>query len=90
MPLLTKNGSLQWTPPDNTKTWKVFGFYESYTNQRACDGGYNATTIISNGSWIVDHFSAAGAAKTTDFWDNYILTDVELAERLTAAGHYSE
>jgi hypothetical protein len=41
--------TLQWTPPDITKSWTIFTFWEAYTNQRSCDGGPNATTTIGNG-----------------------------------------
>jgi hypothetical protein len=87
MPLITE-GFLQWTPPDVTESWKIFSFWEAYTNQRSCDGGPNATDVIGNGSWIVDHFSAAGAAKITDFWDENILSDTEIADLLSSVGNY--
>ncbi|KAH8674181.1 secreted protein [Xylariales sp. PMI_506] len=32
-------------------------------------------SFVQNGSWIVDHFSAAGANVMTNFWENYILVD---------------
>lgn len=88
MPLVRDGLFLQWTPPDRTKTWKIFTFWEAYTNQRSCDGGANATNWLGNGSWIVDHFSATGATKVTNFWDTYILSDQEVAKLLRTVGKY--
>lgn len=87
-PLVNDGGSLQWAPHDSTKTWKIFTFWEAYTNQRSCDGGPNPTDFIGNGSWTVDHFSKRGAARITDFWDEYILTDDEIASLLRSVGKY--
>ncbi|KAF2187908.1 hypothetical protein K469DRAFT_567905 [Zopfia rhizophila CBS 207.26] len=89
-PLVQNGWSLQWTPPDNSKTWKIFSFWEGYTNQRSCAAGYNATDFIGNGSWIVDHFSKAGAARVTDFWDEYILSNKEVASLLKSVGKYDK
>ncbi|KAF2258204.1 hypothetical protein CC78DRAFT_479443 [Lojkania enalia] len=89
MPLVEDGWSLQWAPPDSTKTYKIFSFWEAYTNQRSCDPGPNATDFVGNGSWTVDHFSKAGAAKVTDFWDKYILSDNEVAHLLRHVGKYA-
>ncbi|KAF2108840.1 hypothetical protein BDV96DRAFT_636539 [Lophiotrema nucula] len=89
MPLVKDGWSLQWTPPDTTKTWKMFSFWEAYTNQRSCDGGPNATTWIGNGSWTVDHFSKTGAAKVTEFWDTFIRSDQDVAKLLSSVGKYA-
>ncbi|KAF2643404.1 hypothetical protein P280DRAFT_394111 [Massarina eburnea CBS 473.64] len=82
------DSSLQWTPPDSSKAWRIFSIWEAYTNQRSCDGGLNATDILGNGSWIVDHFSKAGASRTTDFWDQYIISDSGIADLLRTVGKY--
>lgn len=89
-PNVSADGQLQWTPPTSggNSTWKLFSYWSRYTNQRACRGGLNATTVIGNGSWTVDHFSTAGAVKVTDFWDQQILTDAETAELLADVGKY--
>ncbi|KAF2994986.1 hypothetical protein E8E13_003871 [Curvularia kusanoi] len=87
--LITAEGTLQWSPPDASKSWKVFSFWESYTNQRSCDGGPNPTTIIGNGSWIVDHFSKRGASRITDFWDEIFLSDPEIADLVKTVGKYA-
>jgi hypothetical protein len=85
---VTADGLLQWSPPDASKSWKVFSFWESYTNQRSCDGGPNPTTVIGNGSWIVDHFSERGASRITDFWDEVLLSDQEMADLVRTVGKY--
>ncbi|KAL1608595.1 hypothetical protein SLS60_003539 [Paraconiothyrium brasiliense] len=86
--LVTGNKTLLWTPPDNSKAWRIFSFWEAYTNQRSCDGGPNATTVLGNGSWTVDHFSKRGASRTTEFWEQYILSDRRVAELLHDVGNY--
>ncbi|KAF2180154.1 hypothetical protein K469DRAFT_753618 [Zopfia rhizophila CBS 207.26] len=83
------DGTMQWTPPDISKTWKIFTFWEAYTNQKSCTGGTNATDFIGNGSWITDHFSKAGAQLTTDFWDQYLLSDPEIRRLLGSVGKYA-
>lgn len=79
---------LSWQPPKDGKAWKIFSFWESYTNQRSCRGGSNATDFLGNGSWIVDHFSMAGASRMTQFWDDYILADTEVSDLLGKVGKY--
>lgn len=86
---LVKNGHLNWTAPSSDSTWRVFSFWGHYTNQRSNTGGTLATTVIGNGSWTVDHFSKTGAEVTTDFWDQNILNDVEIADLLKTVGEYS-
>lgn len=86
--LVTANNTLQWSPLDTSSSWKIFSFWEAYTNQRSCDGGPNATTFLGNGSWIVDHFSKTGASRITEFWDEYILSDAQIASLLGSIGNY--
>lgn len=85
---LVVDGQLNWTAPEGDSTWRVFSFWEQYTNQRANSPGTFATDFIGNGSWTVDHFSATGAKVVTDFWDTYILNDTELADLVRAVGNY--
>lgn len=89
-PNVSTDGQLEWTPPADggNSTWKLFSYWERYTNQRSCRGGSNATTVIGNGSWTVDHFSTAGAAKVTDFWDQQILSDAETAQLVADVAKY--
>ncbi|ROW04985.1 hypothetical protein VPNG_06978 [Cytospora leucostoma] len=90
-PFVSADGQLEWKPPTSgdTSTWKIFTYWQQYTNQRECHGGLNPAKVIGNGSWIVDHFSSAGAQKVTNFWDEHILTDDETAELLASVGKYS-
>ncbi|ETS77966.1 hypothetical protein PFICI_10028 [Pestalotiopsis fici W106-1] len=86
---LTTQGHLSWRAPDGNDTWVIFAIYERFTNQRSCVGASNATTMLANGSWVVDHWSAAGAKKTTDFWDQQILSDEVIVTLLEDAGEYA-
>ncbi|CZR63542.1 uncharacterized protein PAC_13439 [Phialocephala subalpina] len=81
------NGFLGWTPPTDSN-YTLIAFYERYTNQRSCIGGVNATDFIGNGSWTVDHFSAAGSKRTTDFLDQHVIYD-EVKDLLEEVGEYS-
>lgn len=81
------NGFLSWAPPKNGSYYALIAFYERYTNQRSCIGGVNATDFVGNGSWIVDHFSAAGSGRTTDFLDQHLIYD-EVKVLLEDVGEY--
>ena len=85
-----QNGRLDWNVPTENSTWRIFSFWEQYTNQRSNTGGINATTVIGNGSWTVDHFSSTGAKVTTDFWDQYILSNETVADLLQEVGKYGK
>ncbi|KAI9730419.1 MAG: hypothetical protein M1834_005929 [Cirrosporium novae-zelandiae] len=85
---LSENWTLNWTAPTSNGTHRVIAFYEKYTNQRACKGGVNATNYIGNGSWIVDHFSADGAARTTDFLDQHLING-DVKKLVSQVGNYS-
>lgn len=84
----TVNGSLTWTPPGGTGPHLLFAFYERYTNEKNCISEPDAQTWLGNGSWMVDHFSAAGAKRMTDFWDNKLFNDDEIKGLLKRAGEY--
>ncbi|GFF56219.1 hypothetical protein IFM58399_10263 [Aspergillus lentulus] len=83
-----KDGLLDWTAPLGNSTWRVFSFWVKHTNQRSCTGGRDATTVIGNGSWTVDHFDAIGARLITDFWDQHILSDEQTLTFLQDVGQY--
>ncbi|OJD30258.1 uncharacterized protein BKCO1_630007 [Diplodia corticola] len=78
--------SLNWTAPAGNSTWRVIAWYERYTNQKSCQGGLNATDPIGNGSWAVDHFSANGSKKITQFLDEHVFPDAETRELLASVG----
>ncbi|KAH6879842.1 hypothetical protein B0T10DRAFT_566010 [Thelonectria olida] len=81
-------GTLEWRAPNQYANYTLFAFYQRYTNQRSCTSGPDAKDIIANGSWIVDHFSATGAERIVDFWDQHLLDDA-IKDLLSAAGEYS-
>lgn len=89
---LTARGRVDWTPPSikttGNGTWVVMAFYQRYTNERSCVSVANASTWMGNGSWIVDHFSASGAKKATDFWDQYLLSDDEIKSLVRQVAEY--
>ncbi|KAJ4350294.1 uncharacterized protein N0V89_008915 [Didymosphaeria variabile] len=86
---VTDKGRLTWTAPQGNGTWVIFAIYERYTNQRSCVSILNATTALGNGSWMVDHWSANGAKKMTDFWDQQILSDEGIATLVREIGGYT-
>ncbi|SCO90267.1 uncharacterized protein FRV6_14395 [Fusarium oxysporum] len=80
-------GQLKWrAPPDHDK-YVIFALYERFTNQRSCVG--IPTDVIANGSWVTDHYSAAGTKLVTKFWEENLL-DTEIRDLLQSIGqHYS-
>ncbi|KAK8172531.1 hypothetical protein BKA80DRAFT_196226, partial [Phyllosticta citrichinensis] len=81
--------SLAWTAPAGNSTWRVFAWYERQANQHSVSPELNATNYVQNGSWTVDHFSATGAKKITDFLDEHLFQDEESRELLAAVGNYA-
>ncbi|CAK7214333.1 hypothetical protein SBRCBS47491_002105 [Sporothrix bragantina] len=69
--------------------WQLMAFYQRYTNERSCVSVANASSWLGNGSWMVDHFSAAGAQKMTSFWDTHLLQDKYTQHLLSQVGEYS-
>jgi hypothetical protein len=72
-----------------TKTHhRIFAFYERLSGEKnllfASD---RHQTLFDNGSYVVDHFDAKGAAIISGFWEEYMLTD-EIAELLHQVGNY--
>ncbi|OHF01555.1 hypothetical protein CORC01_03045 [Colletotrichum orchidophilum] len=82
--------SISWTPPeDSQNTWRIMAWYTRYTNQRSIDAAPDAATWVQNGSWVTDHFSAAGARKLTGFFDEYIIPEEKDKELLARVGKYA-
>ncbi|KAL2882292.1 hypothetical protein SGCOL_002561 [Colletotrichum sp. CLE4] len=82
--------SVSWTSPeDSQNTWRIMAWYTPYTNQRSIDAAPDATTWVQNGSWVTDHFSAAGAKKLTGFFDDYIVPEEQDREILARVGKYA-
>ncbi|KAF5536603.1 hypothetical protein FNAPI_11712 [Fusarium napiforme] len=81
-----KNGKLTWTAPKDYEEYVLFAHYERYTNQRSCDGV--PTDVIANGSWVTDHFSAAGAKLASQFWEKNLLT-TQIRQLLKEVGKHT-
>ncbi|KLU82943.1 hypothetical protein MAPG_02010 [Magnaporthiopsis poae ATCC 64411] len=79
-------GKLTWLAPADHQEYVVFAIYERYTNQRSAVG--IPSDVIANGSWVTDHFSAAGAKLVSEFWEKNILKP-EVRELLKLVGQHS-
>ncbi|OTA61249.1 hypothetical protein K449DRAFT_423203 [Hypoxylon sp. EC38] len=86
-----KTRFISWGPPsgDTGSTWRLMAWYQRYTNQRSISGGLDARNFVQNGSWIVDHFSAEGAKKMTQFFDEYIVPEARDKEALSRVAKYA-
>ncbi|KAJ0154928.1 hypothetical protein HZ326_2761 [Fusarium oxysporum f. sp. albedinis] len=81
-----KDGKITWTAPKDYKEYVLFAHYERYTNQRSCDGV--PTDVIANGSWVTDHFSAAGAMLASQFWEKNLLS-TQIRQLLKEVGKHT-
>ncbi|KAF5546128.1 hypothetical protein FPHYL_10569 [Fusarium phyllophilum] len=81
-----KDGKITWTAPKDYKEYVLFAHYERYTNQRSCDGV--PTDVIANGSWVTDHFNAAGAKLASQFWEKNLLT-TQIRQLLKEVGKHT-
>ncbi|KAK4186481.1 hypothetical protein QBC35DRAFT_553987 [Podospora australis] len=88
-----KDGEVDWqAPTGSTGEWAVVAFYERFANIRNCitTGPKQAAgNWISNGTWTVDHFSAAGAKRATEFWNKNLLDDAQIDALMRSVGGYS-
>ncbi|KAF4921943.1 hypothetical protein CGCVW01_v005626 [Colletotrichum viniferum] len=71
-------------------TWRIMAWFTRYTNQRSIDAAPDAVSWLQNGSWITDHFSAAGAKKLTGFFDEFIILEEEDKKLLARVGKYAQ
>lgn len=88
---VTANGTLNITFPDDASA-EGFLIYASYAIQnlvRAGLAGPDPQNFIQNGSFAVDHFSAAGAKVTTDFLEQFVLVN-GAKELIEEVGNYSK
>ena len=69
------NGRISWAAPEGDSDWRLFTFWEGFTNQRSIKPVTGASDLLGNGSWVVDHFSREGARVMTDFVDQNVLSD---------------
>ena len=72
-------GHLSWTPPDSA-TWVILSYWQRGSGQQPEAGPHS-----SPAAYVVDHFSAAGTAAVTRYWDSTIL-DSTLRQLLRSAG----
>ncbi|KAK0710720.1 hypothetical protein B0H67DRAFT_635319 [Lasiosphaeris hirsuta] len=85
-----KGGEVDWeVTGGGAASWVVVAFYQRYSNERSCVSVAQAPSWVGNGSWMVDHFSPAGAEKVTDFWDQQLLDDKEIDGLMRQVGMYS-
>jgi hypothetical protein len=72
-----ENGTIHFTAPGNgTDQWYIFSFWQRRTGQYEARQGINgrdANPPASYGSYVVDHFSTAGAKLSTDFMDQHAI-----------------
>lgn len=85
-----QNGHLDWRVPAGNESWRIFAFWEGFTNQVSCSGGVNGSTTIEKGSLVVDHFSAIGAKVHTSFFDRHIFSGKMTRKNLRTNGGYGE
>ena len=83
------DGEISWNVPLNFTNYTLFAFYERFTNQRSVDAASHSNDIIGNGSWITDHFSAAGARLVIDFLEEHVLNN-SANELLQGSGGHSK
>jgi hypothetical protein len=91
----TKNGSLDWAAPPlrsnnqgRNSSWVVMAFYQRFSNERSCVSTARPSNWVGNGSWMVDHFSAAGAKKAMGFWDEHLLDDSNIDGLMRKVGMF--
>ncbi|MFF3504629.1 glycosyl hydrolase [Streptomyces sp. NPDC003247] len=73
------DGTLTWTAPADGD-WVLISYWQRGSAQQPESGPHS-----SPAAYVVDHFSAAGTAAVTGFWDDRILTST-LRQLLKAAG----
>ena len=85
--------TISFSSDTSTSQRLIFAVYLYHTNGTVVASPSNLlgpqtppTNYVQNGSWIVDHFSAAGAKVVTDFWEQNLLTN-GTKEALMHVGH---
>lgn len=68
---------LTFPPLKNATEQRLFAFYQRRSLHKNLEFPNNDSTssIFSNGSFAVDHFSSRGAETVINFWEKYILRD---------------
>lgn len=90
--LLSQNGSLTWTAPNDGHEYVLLAFYQRRTGYLAAQGAFNNATDPDNpASWfayVVDHFSQAGTDLWTGFTEKYVMNG-ENGDLLQQLGLYA-
>ncbi|KAG9234769.1 secreted protein [Amylocarpus encephaloides] len=68
-------GQLNLTFPESGSSYLLYASYYVQPLKQSVIGGHDPQNFIQNGSFCVDHFSAAGAKVTTDFLAKYVFVD---------------
>ncbi|MFF0160708.1 glycosyl hydrolase [Streptomyces sp. NPDC005263] len=74
-----RDGALTWTAPADGD-WVLISYWQRGTAQQPESGPHSAPA-----AYVVDHFSPAGTAAVTDFWERAVLTGT-MRRLLKAAG----
>ncbi|MDQ0596644.1 hypothetical protein QF037_000989 [Streptomyces canus] len=74
-----EDGALRWTAPAGGD-WVLISYWQRGTAQQPESGPHSAPA-----AYVVDHFSPAGTAAVTGFWDHSVLTGT-MRRLLRAAG----
>lgn len=80
--------NLTFPVASNGSHYRIFTFYQTLSHNKNLQ--FNSTvhnSIFDDGSYVVDHFSAAGAQTVANFWEEYILQD-GVKEQLQRVGRY--
>lgn len=83
---VTDTGQLVFSPSDG-ETYLIMASYAMQPLTQACIPAANPTSWLTNGSFIVDHFSASGAKITTDFMETHVLVN-GVKELFVEVGNY--
>ncbi|KAF2773389.1 hypothetical protein EJ03DRAFT_347900 [Teratosphaeria nubilosa] len=95
----TSTGHLSYTFPSNVSglEYQVFAYYQNQSNYMEQAGPWYVNTTVTqspvesyreNGSWVVDHYSSAGAQLVIDFWEKFLLSDGS-RELIQEVGNYA-
>ncbi|SDO87046.1 Glycosyl hydrolases family 2, sugar binding domain [Nakamurella panacisegetis] len=61
--------TVSWTAPTGSSSWILIAYWQRGSGQQPEAGPHTSPT-----AYVVDHFSAAGIAAVTDFWEENILS----------------
>lgn len=97
---VSASGEISLSFPSNSTAsgmeYLLFAFYQEHTEYReqeppgqiiASVPQSPVTSYVQNGSWVVDHFSTAGAQAVIDFWNTFLLDSGTVA-LLAEVGQY--